>query len=113
MAVAATIYLGWLGPEGLAEIGRLCAAKASYSAGRLTEIDGVSLVHPAAPFFKEFAVRLPGRADRVVADLADRGFLAGVPLPREGDDVLLVAVTERRSKEQINGLAEAMAEVIA
>ena len=113
MAVAATIYLGWLGPEGLSEIGRLCAAKASYAAGRLTEIDGVSLLHPAAPFFKEFALRLPGRADQVVADLADRGFLAGVPLPREGDDVLLVAVTERRSKEQIDGLAEAMAEVIA
>ncbi len=66
MAVAATIYLGWLGPEGLAEIGRLCAAKASYAAGRLTEIDGVSLLHPAAPFFKEFALRLPGRADQVV-----------------------------------------------
>jgi glycine cleavage system P protein (glycine dehydrogenase) subunit 1 len=113
MAVAATIYLGWLGPEGLAEIGRLCAAKASYAAGRLTEIDGVSLLHPTAPFFKEFPLRLPGRADQVVADLADRGFLAGVPLPREGDDVLLVAVTERRSKEQIDGLAEAMAEVIA
>jgi glycine cleavage system P protein (glycine dehydrogenase) subunit 1 len=113
MAVAATIYLGWLGPGGLAEIGRLCAAKASYAAGRLTEIDGVSLLHPAAPFFKEFALRLPRSADQVVADLADRGFLAGVPLPREGDDVLLVAVTERRSKEQIDGLAEAMAEVIA
>ena len=40
MAVAATIYLGWLGPDGLAEIGRLCAAKAAYAAARLTEIDG-------------------------------------------------------------------------
>ena len=57
MAVAATIYLGWLGPEGLAEIGRQCAAKAAYAAARLTEIDGVSLLHPDAPFFKEFAFR--------------------------------------------------------
>jgi glycine dehydrogenase subunit 1 len=113
MAVAATVYLGWLGPEGLAEIGRLCASKAAYAAARLTEIPGVSLLHPDAPFFKEFAVRVPGSADRVVGDLVDRGFLAGVPLPREGDDVLLVAVTERRSKEQIDGLAEAMAAVIA
>jgi glycine cleavage system P protein (glycine dehydrogenase) subunit 1 len=113
MAVAATIYLGWLGPDGLAEIGRHCAAKAAYAAARLTEIDGVSLLHPAAPFFKEFALRLPARADRVVADLVERGFLAGVPLPREGDEVLLVATTERRSKEQIDGLAEAMADVIA
>jgi glycine dehydrogenase subunit 1 len=113
MAVAATIYLGWLGPEGLAEIGRLCASKAAYAAARLTEIDGVSLLHPVAPFFKEFALRVPGRADRIVDDLVDRGFLGGVPFPKEGDDVLLVAVTERRSKEQIDGFAEAMRAVIA
>ena len=46
MAVAATIYLGWLGPEGLVEVGRRCAAKAAYAADRLTEIEGVSLLHP-------------------------------------------------------------------
>ena len=63
MAIAATIYLGWLGPEGLAELGRRCASKASYAAERLTEIPGVSLLYPDAPFFKEFAVRVPGRAD--------------------------------------------------
>jgi glycine dehydrogenase subunit 1 len=113
MAIAATIYLGWLGPEGLAEVGRQCAAKASYAATRLTEIAGVSLLHPDAAFFKEFAVRVPGRADRVVERLVDRGYLGGVPLSREGEDVLLVAVTERRTREQIDGLAEAMAEVVA
>jgi glycine dehydrogenase subunit 1 len=113
MAIAATIYLGWLGPEGLAEVGRQCAAKASYAATRLTEIDGVSLLHPGAAFFKEFAVRVPGRADRLVERLVDRGYLAGVPFSRAGEDVLLVAVTERRTREQIDGLAEAMAEVLA
>jgi len=113
MAVAATVYLGWLGPDGLAEIGRLCASKAAYAAARLTEIEGVSLLHPQAPFFKEFALRVPGRADQVVAGLVDRGFLGGVPFPKEGEDVLLVAVTERRSKEQIDGFAEAMGAVIA
>jgi glycine cleavage system P protein (glycine dehydrogenase) subunit 1 len=113
MAVAATVYLGWLGPEGLAEIGHLCASKAAYAVARLTEIDGVSLLYPEAPFFKEFALRVPGRADRIIADLVERGFLGGVPFPKEGDDVLLVAVTERRSKEQIDGFAEAMGAVIA
>jgi glycine dehydrogenase subunit 1 len=113
MAVAATVYLGWLGPEGLAEIGRLCASKAAHAAARLTEIDGVSLLHPDAPFFKEFALRVPGRADRIVADLVEDGFLGGVPFPREGDDVLLVAVTERRTKEQIDAFADAMAAVVA
>jgi glycine dehydrogenase subunit 1 len=112
MAVAATIYLGWLGPEGLAEVGRRCAAKAAYAADRLTELEGVSLLHPSGPFFKEFALRVPVPADRVVAALVERGFLAGVPLPREGDDILLVAVTERRSREQIDAFAEAMGEVL-
>jgi glycine dehydrogenase subunit 1 len=113
MAIAATIYLGWLGPEGLAEVGRQCAAKASYAATRLTEIPGVSLLHPGAAFFKEFALRVPGGADRVVERLVDRGYLGGVPFSRAGEDVLLVAVTERRTREQIDGLAAAMAEVVA
>jgi len=113
MAIAATIYLGWLGPEGLEEIGRQCAAKASYAAARLTEIPGVSLLHPDAPFFKEFALRVPGRADRLVEHLVERGYLGGVPYPHAGEDVLLVAVTERRTREQIDGLVGAMTEVLA
>jgi glycine dehydrogenase subunit 1 len=113
MAIAATIYLGWLGPEGLEEIGRQCAAKASYAAARLTDIPGVSLLHPDAPFFKEFALRVPGRADRLVGDLVERGYLGGVSYPPAGEDVLLVAVTERRTREQIDGLVGAMTEVLA
>ncbi|HWL91465.1 MAG TPA: aminomethyl-transferring glycine dehydrogenase subunit GcvPA [Actinomycetota bacterium] len=113
MAIAATIYLGWLGPEGLAELGRQCAAKASYAAARLTELPGVSLVHPDAPFFKEFALRVPGRADQVVEGLVEHGYLGGVAFPRAGEDVLLVAVTERRTREQIDGLVDALGTVIA
>ena len=64
MAVAATIYLGWLGPAGLAELGRQCASKAAYTAERLTAIDGVDLLHPGAPFFKEFAVTTAAAGDR-------------------------------------------------
>ena len=64
MAVAATIYLGWLGPAGLAELGRQCASKAAYTAERLTAIDGVDLLHPGAPFFKEFAVTTAAVRDR-------------------------------------------------
>jgi glycine dehydrogenase subunit 1 len=112
MAIAATIYLGWLGPEGLTEVGRRCAAKASYAATRLAELPGVSLLHPDAPFFKEFALRVPGSAERVVEDLVGRGYLAGVPFPSAGEDVLLVAVTERRSRAEIDGLVDAMGEAV-
>jgi glycine dehydrogenase subunit 1 len=112
MAIAATVYLGWLGPGGLAELGRQCAAKAAYAAERLTELPGVELMHAGAPFFKEFALRLPRPADRVVTSLVERGYLAGVPFRDAGEDVLLVAVTERRTRAQIDGLAAAMAQVV-
>ena len=112
MAIAATVYLGWLGPGGLSELGWQCAAKAAYAATRLTELPGVELLHPEAPFFKEFALRLPVPAVDVVSALVDRGYLAGVPFPSAGADVLLVALTERRSRAQIDGLVEAMGEVL-
>ena len=48
----------------------------------------------------------------MVSALVDRGYLAGVPVPSAGTDVLLVAVTERRSRAQIDGLADAMGEVL-
>jgi glycine dehydrogenase subunit 1 len=112
MAIAATIFLGWLGPEGLAELGRQCAAKASYAAARLTEIPGVTLLHADAPFFKEFALRVPGDARKVVEGLVAHGYVGGVAFSGAGEDVLLVAVTERRTREQIDGLVAAMEAVV-
>jgi glycine dehydrogenase subunit 1 len=113
MAIAATIYLGWLGPEGLRELGSQCASKAAYAAERLTAIAGIEALHPGTPFFKEFALRLPRPAGEVIDALVPHGYLAGVPLPDAGEDVLLVAVTERRSRAEIDGLAAAMGEVLA
>ena len=113
MAVAATIYLAWLGPEGLRELGERCAAKAAYAAERLTAIVGVELLHPDRPFFKEFALRLPRDAASVRDELVARGYLAGVPIGDAGGRALLVAVTERRTRAEIDGLAAAMGEVLA
>jgi glycine dehydrogenase subunit 1 len=112
MAIAATVYLSWLGPEGLREAGRQCAAKAAYAAERLTDVDGVAPLHPGTPFFKEFALALPRSAEGVRDALIDRGFLAGVPLPEDDGRALLVAVTERRTRDEIDRFAEAMAEVL-
>jgi glycine dehydrogenase subunit 1 len=113
MALAATVYMAWLGPGGLEELGRQCAAKAGYAASRLAEVDGVEPLHPGAPFFKEFAVRLPRPAADVVEAMAERGFLAGVPLVDADGHALLVAVTERRTKDEIDEFAEALGEVLA
>jgi glycine dehydrogenase subunit 1 len=107
MAVAASVYLAWLGPEGLVELGQACAAKARYAADRLGSMEGVRLAYPDAPFFKEFAVSVTDPAG-VRDALADRGFLVG---PVE-DELLVVACTERRTRAEIDALARAMGEVV-
>jgi glycine dehydrogenase subunit 1 len=109
MAIAAAVYMAWLGPQGLRELGEASAAKARYAAERLTEIDGVSLAHPQAPFFKEFAVRFEGREPQDVQHaLVERGFLVGPVV----DGSLLVACTERRTRRQIDDLVDALREVL-
>jgi glycine dehydrogenase subunit 1 len=113
MAVAATVYLAWLGPEGLEELGRRCVSKAAYAAERLTEVAGVELLFPGAPSFKEFPLRLPRPAVEVVDALVERGYLGGVPIPDADGHAMLVAVTERRTREEIDGLAHALKEVLA
>src|SRR5438477_5472253 len=113
MALAATIHMAWLGPGGLAELGRQCAAKASYAFDALTGLASVEAAFAGEPFFKEFAVRLPRSATEVRDALVDRGFLAGVPAPWVDDGTLIVAVTERRTRREIDALAIAMEEVLA
>jgi glycine dehydrogenase subunit 1 len=112
MAIAATIYLGWLGPEGLVEVGRQCASRAAYAAERLCSIDGVEPLLPGEPFFKEFAVRLPVSAMTVRDALIGHGILAGVPLPDAQGRALLVAVTEKRSRAEIDRFVAALSEVL-
>ena len=111
MAVAAAVYLGWLGPGGLAELGNQCASKAAYAFDQLTSIEGVEPLFPDAPFFKEFALRLPAPASDIRDAMIERGFLAGALLPDADGRALLVAVTERRTRAQIDALSSTLAEV--
>ena len=114
-ALMATIYLATLGRRGLVRVGELSAAKAHYAAERLAKVPGVSLRF-AAPFFKEFALKLPKPPERVAARLARQGFLAGVPLKsfdRSLGDCLLVAVTEKRAKAEIDAFATALEKAVA
>ncbi|MGH7390744.1 MAG: aminomethyl-transferring glycine dehydrogenase subunit GcvPA [Candidatus Rokuibacteriota bacterium] len=114
-ALMATIYTATLGKQGLRKVGELSMAKAHYAAERLAAIPGVSLRFDA-PFFKEFTLRLPKPPDRVVARLAKQKILPGVPLKtwdRKLADCLLVAVTEKRTREEIDALADALGEAVA
>jgi glycine dehydrogenase subunit 1 len=110
MAVAATVYLAWLGPEGLRELGGRCLSKARYAAERLSDLAGVSLLHPEGEPFKEFAVRTERPAAEVQARLLAAGFLTG---PVIGDDGLLLSFTERRTREEIDALVKAFEEAAA
>jgi glycine dehydrogenase subunit 1 len=74
-------------------------------------IDGVEPL-AGAPVLREFAVRTPVPAEVVVDRMADEGFLAGVALGDEHEGGLLVAVTERRTREQIDAYASAMEKVV-
>jgi glycine dehydrogenase subunit 1 len=107
MAVAATVYLAWLGPDGLRELGRQCVAKARYAAERLGDLSSCELLWPDAEFFKEFAVKPAAPAEVVQRRLVDAGFLVGPVIEGEG---LLVSVTERRTREEIDGLVKAFEE---
>jgi glycine dehydrogenase subunit 1 len=114
-ALMATIYLALLGKQGLARVGELSTAKAHYAAERLGAIPGVSLRF-RAPFFKEFTLALPRTPERVVRRLMRDRILAGVPLgpfDRRLRDCLLVAVTEKRTREEIDRYAEALSRAVA
>ena len=107
LALRATVYLTALGPKGLKETAELCARKAHYAADQLTKLPGVSLKFQR-PFFKELTVQVPGDVPSLLAKLLDAGYHAGLPLGRwypRLQDSLLVAVTEKRTRAEIDGLA--------
>jgi glycine dehydrogenase subunit 1 len=115
MAIAAAIHLSWLGPEGLRRLGEICARRTAFASARLGEVPGCQILH-AGPHFKEFVLQTPVPADDLVRSLAGRGYLAGPALGRWYPDLsncLLVAVTERRTEEDIMGLAEAFEKELA
>src|SRR5437868_3842518 len=111
LALAGLVHLSLLGPQGLRETGETCMALAQYAKDAL-EAAGVELVFPEKTTFKEFAVRV-GRSgrDAIRAGRA-RGVNPGYPLGRDYsglDDAVLVAVTERRTTQEIDRLVEVLA----
>jgi glycine dehydrogenase subunit 1 len=120
MALKATAYLAALGPQGLRETAELCTRKAHYAAERLAEVEGVRLRFDR-PFFKEFTLSVPSAsapggpvtAGHWLEHLLAQGYHAGLGLGRwypALDDCIAVAVTEKRTRAEIDGLAAAFAE---
>jgi len=106
-ALAGLVYLTWLGPQGLVELGESCLRLSAYAKERLD----LPLAFPDRPTFKEFAVRVGRPAREVIAACRAEGVHPGYAIGRdyEGlDDALLVAVTERRTPAEIDRLAEVL-----
>jgi glycine dehydrogenase subunit 1 len=113
-ALRALAYLSCIGQEGLRQVAGLCAAKTVFLRDRLLAIPGVTGYD--APFFNEFVIRLPFDAAEVVGRMIDKGYAAGFPLGRYFHDrkqELLVAVTEKRTREELCGYAAALEAVLA
>jgi glycine dehydrogenase subunit 1 len=122
MAVTAAIQLGWLGTYGLREVATRCAQGAHYLYDELLALDGVDALS-TQPFFREFAVRLAKPADQVIAAMAESNVLAGLSVSAlcggadpsvdgDVDNVLIVTVTERRTKDEIDHYVNVLREAL-
>ena len=110
LALGGLITLCWLGPEGLREVGETCLALSAYARQRLVDA-GFELVFPEQATFKEFAIRVGRPARDAIAAARGHGVHAGYALGRDYaglDDALLVAVTERRTRADVDRLVQAL-----
>ena len=105
-AVGSTIHLSWLGPEGLYEIGYQAIQKASYMKQLLSDNNFNVLNHTTS--LREFLVETNRSAEEVILDMGAKGFLAGI---KYDDNKILVAVTEKRTKAQIDDYVQSLTEV--
>ncbi len=105
-ALAATVYLSVIGKEGLRKLAELCLQKAHYAQREITKIKGFSSPF-TAPFFKEFVVKAPVSAEKILKGLLKEKIIGGLELGNyypELKEHLLICVTEKRTREEIERL---------
>jgi glycine dehydrogenase subunit 1 len=107
-ALAGVIYLSWLGRRGLVELGELLVQKTAYAREQLGSLAGVTLAH-TQPVVREFPIKIDGDVDKVIAHCKAKGINPGYRL---SDNELLVAITEQRSRAQIDNLVSAVKEAL-
>lgn len=110
LALAASVYLSALGKKGMQEVARLNIQKAHYAKRRLAQVPGVHIVHEQ-PFFNEFVMELDRPAKEINGELLKQGIIGGYDLGRvkpAWEKQMLIAVTEVRTKEEIDLLAEGL-----
>jgi glycine dehydrogenase subunit 1 len=109
-ALAGIVYLSWLGRDGLVDLAELLVQRTAYARERLAAIPGVELAH-TQPVVREFPIRIDGDLGAVMEHCYDAGINPGYRI--RGADWLLVAITERRTRAEIDRLAETIEEALA
>ena len=110
LALRASVYMAAMGPKGIRQAAQLCHNKAAYLANRLKDV-GLSLKYPQHPYFNELLVQLKRPIKDVLAAASAKGILAGYAIGQdypELADCLLIAVTEKRTKAEIDGLIDVL-----
>ncbi len=113
-ALAGVIYLSWLGRQGITELSELLVKRTAYARERLQEISGVSLVH-SQPVVREFAISVDAPIGAVLERCREAGVNPGHPLGLDYPELahgLLVAITERRTRADIDRLCEVLAAAV-
>mgnify|MGYP000871797215 CR=1 FL=1 len=109
--LAATVHMSLLGKTGFVEIAKQSASKARYLANEICKIDGFSLAFDQA-FFKEFTIKTPLKASEIIDKLLAKNIFAGIDLAEVGEEnMLLIAVTEKKSKADLDAFITALKEV--
>jgi glycine dehydrogenase subunit 1 len=114
-ALAGVIYLSWLGQRGIVELTELMLQRTAYARERLAELDGVELLHEQ-PVVREFAIAVDAPVEVVIKRCLEQGINPGYPLGSdypEHRDGLLVAITERRTRAEIDRLVEVLGQAVA
>ena len=114
-ALAGVIYLSWLGRHGIVELTELMLQRTAYARERLATVPGVHALHDQ-PVVREFAVTLDAPVAAVIEHCVAHGINPGHPLGRdypEHEDGLLIAITEKRTRADIDRLAEVLGEAVA
>ncbi len=106
-ALCASVYLALMGKSGLKEVAELSLHKAHYLADEIQKIEGFKVKY-TRPFFKEFVVETPVQASKIITDLMAKQIHAGININPSADNELLIAVTEKRTKREMDTFVEAL-----
>lgn len=112
VALGASVYLAAMGPQGMREVAEQCLQKANYAREKILALDGYSVAFPGSNF-KEFTVTVPGNPHELNRHLLNSNILGGIdlsPFYPELKNTLLIAVTEKRTREEIDSLVREMEE---